>query len=412
MPRSKNSAVEWFASKAQLSRDEMIALIKQSRDYRHRIRGLERAALNGRRSMPQDEIEDLLTTRRYIVFNAILELYKRRTQKRFPFVPRYKRFRAIAPTLEFLREEIRSFSTDPTCVPIRQFPVAKPSGGERLISDFCTVDRSRQMILRDIVLASTPESYFDYAAFGAGRDKAVREIFNHIQQGYEHWAELDIRNAFPSIKPAHVRNVIPLRGAFMTIACVPVLETSLSNNPVDLQLPQGGLASQSILSAIVGREVHALRSESEAVFVYSDNMWIGARTRQAAERCLERLIERFRTLAGGPLELWNEEPVSLRRGQRLRGLGYQFRFFSDTQRFHCAIGNNSFDRFAARMRERLDAVPTQYLAEEYEKYFRAWLSGFQARTLNEISETLYRTSCDHFYFSYVEERWADEMDAA
>ena len=400
------NSINWYANATRLGVQQKRSLHKYARYYDLQIRQLRRIARSHRRRALAEHVSQILGNNNHTILNAVRELsVSRRRQSGMTFQKRHGDAENTPPTLCELKAELSNELRADVGEPVEQWPEPKPGGGHRVLNNYCTLDRARQHMVRDIVRTLHPASPLEYSDAGRGRNALIQDIIEHVENGVTFWAALDIRNAYPSLNIRHVETLVPTVAELVAVACVHIWEPP-TNYPTDQQLPQGGLASQSILGAIVGREAQALTSLPRAILTYSDNVWIGAPTRAEMLHVSEELIERFRALAAGPLELVRHQTCSLRDGERFDAVGYAFRMFTDDpeERLHLAISNRSFRNLKERVTAQLDGLDLTRVPEEFLLKKAHWLNGFRLRSDNDQSELYYHTDLDIFLRDYLDRR--------
>jgi hypothetical protein len=401
----KNS-ISWYADVIRLDAQQRRSLHNYARYYDLQIRQLGRIARLHRRRALAEHVSQILGNNNHTIVNAVRELsLSRRRQSGMTFQKRHGDAVHTPPTLCELKFELSNELYTSVGTPIDQWSEPKPGGGHRVFNNYCTLDRARQHMVRDIVRTLHPASPLEYSDAGRGRNALIQDIIEHVENGVTFWAALDIRNAYPSLNVRHVETLVPIVAELVAVTCVHIWEPP-TNYPTDQQLPQGGLASQSILGAIVGREAQALTSLPRAILTYSDNVWIGAPTRAEVHDASEELIGRFRALAAGPLELVPVSNCSLRDGERFDAVGYTFRMFTDDpeERLHIAISNRSFRNFKERVTAHLDQLDLGRVPEEFHLKKTHWLNGFRLRSDSDQSELYYHTDLDIFLRDYLDQR--------
>src|SRR5688572_15332336 len=85
----------------------------------------------------------------------------------------------------------------------------KPGGGDRTIHSFKMENRTRQHL---VAAAMRPRLHVlpNQFASGGGTHAAIKSVIATIEAGNRYVAELDIRDYYPSVKAAHLREVLPI----------------------------------------------------------------------------------------------------------------------------------------------------------------------------------------------------------
>ena len=78
-------------------------------------------------------------------------------------------------------------------------------------------DKVRQLMLADFIRYVGPQSHNDFAAPGAGgRDAHIRHVRDLNRRGFSHCAVSDISDAYKSVRPDHIVELIPLPASALT----------------------------------------------------------------------------------------------------------------------------------------------------------------------------------------------------
>lgn len=212
-------------------------------------------------------------------------------------------------------------------------------------------------LLRGVLLTALGiDNEYDYARRGAGGEKAmIRDVCQRVEDGYQHWRMVDIKEFFASIRPGHfgwlpvpkklIRNVVFLPKCarvkivmsdggleLMKLAaqCASPKGTTPSyvmamsaviTREVRRELPQGSVLSPLVARAFVGREIRAVLGNDEvARFSFVDDLALSARSQPQVEDSLDDLRARLLGNPAGPISL-HVDPPSTKRG-RICVFGY------------------------------------------------------------------------------------------
>jgi len=295
----------------------------------------------------------------------------------------------------------------------------KPKGGFRTITKCGPRRMTQQFIVRDVLTAVGIDNEFDYAHRGAGGEKAmIRDVCQLIEQGYSDWQEVDIKQCFASLEPAHlgwlplpkelIRHVVFLprcarikvalragRGksptpTSATLGAVPTLTVEMitaATMEARRGLPQGSVLSPLVARAFVGRELRAVLGKTEVVAsCWVDNLTLGARSRPELEQAFEALRGRLLGHPAGPIHLHVDPPTSTKQG-KVKVFGYVLKpgcGYGDNF-VHVQPGRDRFKRFHRKCYDRWKAEGQPDGVEALENFIHGrlayWMPSQQAWTV-------------------------------
>lgn len=249
--------------------------------------------------------------------------------------------------------------------------------------------RAQQLMVRDLLLMTVGDNPYDSTVSGAGGEtRLFADIKQAISEGYYYWASLDVRNFFPSLRPGHlagfplsqwiVGNIVflpanvPIRFIDQRTG-IDLVEDAIFNDDDDDQpvcpsytlgtlrskvkqvrqgLIQGDVCAPQIARTVFGRELqHALGKWDVVYGSHLDDVVIGARSPLALTASIKALTSRLASLPAGPLDLTHDGIRDVRDSAYL--LGYRYSLRADGS-VYVRPGLDRFDRFRARLRQRLE----------------------------------------------------------
>lgn len=281
------------------------------------------------------------------------------------------------------------------------------------------------------------EADFDFSRRGAGGEKAlVDHVCKHITSGYDWWVSTDIKNCFPSLRPAHF-DWLPIDGRLLTNivflpkcekvkvlipkdpkAVIDFLQASYPDHGVTtimdmvkltVQMVRQGLSQGSVLSPLlargfVGRELRASLGGMKVTRAsWVDDVYIGAHVRKDVQAAFQAFKERLLSHPAGPIELHDGKPVHAST-RKLTVVGYRLEpgnGYGDNP-VHVVPGRKRTNNFKNRLTRRLlELGPDEDPMEVGRAYWRRWYDGQQAWTkvplhTEYLSETLAIQDVDFF----------------
>lgn len=313
----------------------------------------------------------------------------------------------------------------------------KGSGGYRLICQDGLWRTAQRLLVRDMYSLMGIEADFDFSRRGAGGEKAlVDHVCKHITSGYDWWVSTDIKNCFPSLRPAHF-DWLPIDGRLLTNivflpkcekvkvlipkdpkAVIDFLQASYPDHGVTtimdmvkltVQMVRQGLSQGSVLSPLlargfVGRELRASLGGMKVTRAsWVDDVYIGAHVRKDVQAAFQAFKERLLSHPAGPIELHDGKPVHAST-RKLTVVGYRLEpgnGYGDNP-VHVVPGRKRTNNFKNRLTRRLlELGPDEDPMEVGRAYWRRWYDGQQAWTkvplhTEYLSETLAIQDVDFF----------------
>jgi len=313
---------------------------------------------------------------------------------------------------------------------------AKPDGGSRLICKDGPLRTAQRLLLRDMFSLMEIESEHDFSKKGAGGERAlVKNVCSQMTAGYSWWVSTDIKDCFPSLRPAHFNWLPTDRRLLQNVVFLPkcakikvvglkehksliqILKTSCPDHNVNsiidlvkftIQKVRQGLSQGSVLSPLlargfVGRELRASLGAMKVVSSFSaDDVYLGACDRKGAEAAWQAFKQRLNSHPAGPIELHQATPVHTSTGQ-VSVLGYKLRPGKGygNNPVHVVPGPKRINRFKNRLTQRLlRAGPNQDLLQLGLKYWCHWYPSQQAWT--KVPHYSYRVS-QGFAYGYIDD---------
>jgi hypothetical protein len=284
-----------------------------------------------------------------------------------------------ARAAELTRSALR---TEPVLAKVK----VKDNGGHRVLTVGGWKRRSIQILLRDILLASGIGNEFEYSKRNLGPLILAERIRMAIERGYRFWFVSDLRNCFPSQKPAHYdwANVPGwmVRYVAFTPACVPVLcrdPSGLTEHDLESAarrgLPQGAMASPLLASALLGRVLRNLSGDIVATS-FGDDIAIGARTLRGAESIAKALTKRLAELPAGPLSLKTSDVFDAEHVIEFLHFRWRWKYGFGDPKIHREPSRKAFNTFERRLAALIEAFPPgtdfEHIVDMGLKYARSW----------------------------------------
>ena len=225
----------------------------------------------------------------------------------------------------------------------------KDKGGFRPIVTSGPMRRAQCLMVRDMLLMMDIDSLIDCTKKGGGGEKRlITNVCKDIGNETNWWWTPDIKNCFGSIRPGHFR-WLPIDRRLITnvmflpkCAKVEVVKTNpeevgviLQSLGVDtqaspfsldasiwalhhlsVQVVRRGLLKGSVLSPLLARAIiaptvnAALPDPEISRYSYSDDLAIGASTKQKSIAAKQAVTKRFSSLLAGPIELHETPPIN------------------------------------------------------------------------------------------------------
>jgi hypothetical protein len=350
-------------------------LTKAARGYARRLRRLDVAV----KSKCKTQIADA-KTRIFKSFDARLAAILRATEDRTKCMTLAEIVaRAEGLSLGKIYPETATFRPEPS----------KP-GSWRPIGLTGINRRAQQLILRDLLAVIIGDSTCDSTVAGAGGERRLfNTIATKIEEGYDHWISLDIRDFFPSLRPAHLKGFplpkwmienlvfLPAEAKIVFVDAkkgVNLSEHAILNghtHELPMSLPysvddigatlkrvrqgliQGDVCAPQIARTLLGRELqHSLGSWDVVWFSHLDDIAIGARSHSALKTSIEALAYRLKNLPAGPLEFHEHAIRTASEGFEM--IGYRVVLRKDGN-VHVRPAEKRFNRLRDRLVERWNA---------------------------------------------------------
>jgi hypothetical protein len=207
----------------------------------------------------------------------------------------------------------------PSGEPIRVRLIAKPDGRKRIVAAFGLATRAGQRFALDLMRTQWGDSQYEYARAGRGREAAIQEVLNAVQErNVQCIAEADVSGFFPSISRKALRQsrLLP-KAVLKNFVLMDGMETILphdidtisGNFPRD-GIWQGAISSPYVASKLIEPALSALRGRLG--LIYSDNLTIGGATKAEAEMRMDTLASALTKHPAGGFQL---------RGRRVTSVG-------------------------------------------------------------------------------------------
>lgn len=258
----------------------------------------------------------------------------------------------------------------------------------RTVHSYDVVDYARQLALSDFISCVGPSPYFDFCAPGAGgRDAHIRHIRQLVANGYTQFLTADIRQAFPSVRPHDVVNLLSIpEWAVENILFSEDAHDVWTNNTMNALdpnascgLPQGSVCSGSAWSMVAGSILRPLAGDRWDISLHVDDVLASARSRPELEHLRRQMEEEFLRVSCGRLRFGRMVVVDLRR-EPLDFLGYRISLLPERQVW-VRPSPAAWQKAESRCYDRLQGIYNSGLVpdagellEEAESYFRRWIS--------------------------------------
>lgn len=262
--------------------------------------------------------------------------------------------------LEELAQEIQNARAPR---PLASWRKDKGNGEFRTLTSWSARDYAQQVLVSHILLASLGASEFDFAApERGGRNAATTTMVKAIRRGCTYWAYADIRDAYDSIRPAHLLNLVPAPRWMVNIAFPSTGRATRSTcfyssrygdpETSSRGLPQGAHSSATIQSAVVSAVLRERPELTKVHIGYADDMANGAHTYNKAEERGNLLAEAFASLAPGPLCL-RVQVQDVDSYDGVNFLGYRINRLRTNSPLYVRAANKTWTRWHKRVRRFL-----------------------------------------------------------
>lgn len=250
--------------------------------------------------------------------------------------------------------------------PIRVWGKPKSDGSVRALAAFGPLRRGGQRLALDILKAIVPDSPYEYARRGRGRDRAVAWIMGALKRKGGRWlVQADIEKCFSSYVRDRVCELLPLpRAVIDNLILVPqeaVIEvshqykdyTTYFTTAVRSGLPQGSLCSPFVSSKLLEHVFQAL--PALRIVCHVDDILVAARTRTEARAIKDALQTLLASSPAGPLHVICRV---FRLGERFDYLGYWIRRVRKGYpgAVRARPSDKSFDKLEAKVRAKLSGI--------------------------------------------------------
>lgn len=280
---------------------------------------------------------------------------------------------------------------DTTSRAVPAFTSVSDSGSKaRTVHSFGIVDYARQLGLSDYIACVGPSSYNDYSAPGAGGIGAhIRRIRQLVANGYNYFLSADVRQAFPSVRPHDVANLVSIpewamqNVMFCTDATRTWTTTTTNNHSPNAScgLPQGSVCSGSAWSMVAGSILRPLAGERRDISQYVDDILASARSLSELEHLYREMEEGFHRASGGRLRLGKVRVTNI-ECEPLDFLSHRMTLLPDRQLL-VRPSPAAWIKAAQRCEDKLQAVVDNSLVpdpvallDEAETYYRRWVASF------------------------------------
>lgn len=247
--------------------------------------------------------------------------------------------------------------------PLASWRKDKGNGEFRTLTSWSARDYAQQVLVSHILLASLGASEFDFAApQKGGRNAATTTMVKAIRRGCTYWAYADIRDAYGSIRPAHLLNLVPAPRWMVNIAFPSIGRATRSTyfyssrygdpETSSRGLPQGAHSSATIQSAVVSAVLRERPELTKVHIGYADDMANGAHTYNKAEERGNLLAEAFASLAPGALCL-RVQVQHVNSYDGVNFLGYRLNRLRPNSPLYVRAANKTWTRWHKRVRRFL-----------------------------------------------------------
>lgn len=266
--------------------------------------------------------------------------------------------------------------------PVRQHPIPKPDGGERLLGIPSVVDRLVQQALLQVLQAQWDPTFSAHSfGFRPGRSahQAVAQAQEYIAAGNRWVVDLDLEKFFDRVnhdklmgqvaKRITDKRVLRVIRAFLTAG---VMAEGVVRRTTE-GTPQGGPLSPLLSNLVLDELDRELERRGHRFVRYADDCNIYVRSRRAGERVMNSLRE-FIT---HKLKLRvNEAKSAVARPQDRKFLGFSFTKGPQPRR---RIAPKPRKRFEDRVRELTSRTAGRSLTQVIEnlaRYLQGWRAYF------------------------------------
>jgi len=271
---------------------------------------------------------------------------------------------------------------------------ARNNGGFRTVSVFKKLRRSRAIIGGDLFSICSPYNPYEFNRSKHGSKKAITIVRLKIAEGYKYWVVLDIKNAYPSVRRGHCKELAIMSKWTIDALCpYRVNYKTTPKKAAQTALPQGMASSPTVLSALVGQALSIL-PEQLVRLNYSDDLLIGAQSIGELEKAVEVLEKHFASLKSGPLHFGKVDYVDLNTNKGIKYLGYLVTVDCFTKEVRIRPAPKTFDRHwrkqhAAAVKKFEEGYDYELVMSRIEENCISWLGQFPLWKYNETSINIF-----------------------
>lgn len=291
---------------------------------------------------------------------------------------------------------------------IRSKVEPKNNGGFRTVSVFKKLRRSRAIIAEDVFSICSQHNPFEFNRRKHGSKRAITIVRLKIAEGYKYWAVLDIKNAYPSVRRGHCKE-LAVMSEWILDALFPygTCSKATPKKAAQTALPQGMASSPKVLSALVGQAL-GLLPEQLVCLNYSDDLLLGAKTIEELKKAVEALEKYFASLRSGPLHFGKVDYVDLNTNKGIKYLGYLITVDCFTKEIRIRPAPKTFDRhwrkqYDVAIEKFEDGYDYEFVMSRIEENCTSWLGQFPCWKYNKTSINIFHTQ----RLQVVHDAWLD-----
>lgn len=320
---------------------------------------------------------------------------RHRCRERFKPVPSLKKAEAYS-------QQILNFDNQKE--KIRLVLIPKSSGEFRKTYAFGPIRYAQQLILVWFLSALIKPSHADFSlpgnkSFHGMASAAGKVVFS----GYSYFAVADIKSAFPSVRPLHLKQLIKLHSKLVRYVAFPILPsdveasssytstTSGTPGAPQRELPQGGVHSSFILSCLIDGAFAMIDGDIQKM-CFADNLAIGARTVEEAECALQKLEKVLSSNPAGGFFIHQKE---IRDGLQHGGAGETINGVYYGNAINLPGYRVSVDQFTGETRLRANEKAHGKLWKHIREKHNYWLA-LDPEDAEIEAKNAYRSFSNHF----------------
>jgi hypothetical protein len=241
---------------------------------------------------------------------------KTRRRTRHAFHRFSNRLHAVLHQAKHKREKLTFQAAEYRARKVKNLAGQKEKIGTKMVSNGCgkaretrifgPVRQAQQREFDFILQAIRADNPSDFSMKGKqGIHGAAKGIEKALIDGYRFWVISDIKQAYPSVTREHLKDLISLDVTLLRHIGFPngISKGSSNQSKVRPVLPQGGIHSARLLSALTGEILLLFVGADVVVVVYADNIAIGAPTKKQAQHAFAQVRTWASSLQAGPLTL-------------------------------------------------------------------------------------------------------------